>query len=91
LFRFINVRVCTLPRQPQQLCRPLLGYLTREEIQAVLNPPDATTWSGHRVQVLFAVMYNTGARVSEVAGSRRDDLADGQPRSLRIRSASCTV
>jgi site-specific recombinase XerD len=69
----------------KRFSRPLLGYLTREEIQAVLNAPDATTWSGHRDRALFAVMYNTGGRVSEVAGLRREDLTDGQPRSLRIR------
>src|SRR5262249_27530029 len=59
--------------------------LARGEIQAVPNAPDGTTWSGHRDRALFAVMYNTGGRVSEVAGLRRDALTDGQPRSLRIR------
>jgi site-specific recombinase XerD len=76
-------RVLAIPAK--RFSRPLLGYLTREEIQAVLNAPDATTWSGHRDRVLFAVMYNTGARVSEAASLRRDDLSDGQPRSVRIR------
>jgi site-specific recombinase XerD len=76
-------RVLAIPAK--RFSRPLLGYLTRQEIQAVLNAPDATTWSGHRDRALFAVMYNTGGRVSEVAGLRRDDLTDGQPRSLRIR------
>jgi integrase/recombinase XerD len=76
-------RVLAIPAK--RFSRPLLGYLTREEIQAVLNAPDATTWSGHRDRVLFAVMYNTGGRVSEVASLRRDDLTDGQPRTLRIR------
>jgi integrase/recombinase XerD len=76
-------RVLAIPAK--RFSRPLLGYLIREEIQAVLNAPDATTWSGHRDRVLFAVMYNTGARVSEVASLRREDLTDGQPRSVRIR------
>jgi site-specific recombinase XerD len=76
-------RVLAIPAK--RFTKPLLGYLTREEIQAVLNAPDATTWSGHRDRVLFAVMYNTGARVSEVAGLRRDDLTEGQPRCIHIR------
>jgi integrase/recombinase XerD len=64
----------------------LLGYLTRPEMEAVLGAPDAKTWSGQRDRVLFAVMYNTGARVSEAIGLRRDDLNTGQEgRSLRIR------
>ena len=35
--------------------------------------------------MLFAVMYNTGARVSEIIGLRRDDLAGAEARSVRIR------
>jgi site-specific recombinase XerD len=45
--------------------RPVLDFLSREEVQAVLDAPDRSTWSGQRDAVLFAVLYNTGARVSE--------------------------
>ena len=69
-------RVLAIPAK--RYTRPLLGYLTREEMQAVLNAPDAATWTGQRDRVLFAVMYNTGARVSEVVGLRRDDLVGRQ-------------
>ena len=48
--------------------RPLLGYLTREEIDVVLDAPDGTTWSGQRDRVMLATLYNTGARVSELIG-----------------------
>jgi site-specific recombinase XerD len=76
-------RVLAIPAK--RYSRPLLGYLTREQMQAILNAPDAASWSGHRDRTLFAVMYNTGARVSEAAGLRRDDLTDSTARSLRIR------
>jgi site-specific recombinase XerD len=65
--------------------RPLLGYLTREGMQAIQDAPDDSTWSGHRDRVLFAVMYNTGARVSEVIGLRRADLTGAEARSVRFR------
>ena len=59
--------------------RPVLGYLTREQVAAILAAPDRSTWSGHRDQVLFATAYNTGARVSELTGLRvRDVLLDRQ-------------
>lgn len=48
--------------------RPLLGFLTREEAEAVLSAPDRGTWSGHRDAVLLALLYNTGARLSEITG-----------------------
>lgn len=47
----------------------------------MLDAPDRTTWSGQRDPVLFGVLYNTGARVSEITG-----LGDGdrfRPRPAR--------
>jgi site-specific recombinase XerD len=41
--------------------KPLLGYLSRQELQAVLNAPDVATRVGRRDRVHLAVMYNTGA------------------------------
>ncbi|NRP75792.1 Tyrosine recombinase XerD [Ensifer psoraleae] len=59
--------------------RPLIGFLTRSEVQAILNAPDDTTWTGQRDRVLFSLMYNTGARVSEIIGIRCCDIIlDGQ-------------
>ena len=54
--------------------RPILGFLSREEVQALLDAPDRTTWSGQRDATLFAVLYNTGARVSEVIRLRVADV-----------------
>lgn len=54
--------------------RPILGFLSREEVQALLDAPDRTTWSGQRDATLFAVLYNTGARVSEVIRLRVGDV-----------------
>ncbi len=51
-----------------------IGYLSREQIEALLKTPDASTRIGLRDQVLLMLMYNTGARVSEVAGLRISDL-----------------
>lgn len=50
--------------------RPVLGFLSREEMQAILDAPDSQTWAGQRDRALFSLMYNTGARVSEVIGLR---------------------
>ena len=58
--------------------RPVLGFLSRDEMQAILDAPDARTWAGQRDRALFSLMYNTGARVSEVIGLRVGDvLVDG--------------
>ena len=47
--------------------RPMFGYLSREEMLAVIGMPDET-WLGQRDHVLFMLLYNTGARVSEIIG-----------------------
>jgi site-specific recombinase XerD len=65
--------------------RPLLGYLTRTEVEAILDAPDSSDWSGRRDRALFTLMYNTGARVSEAIGLRRSDLAVGPIASVHIR------
>lgn len=55
--------------------RPLIGFLSREYMQAILQAPDAATWSGQRDRVMLATLYNTGARVSELTGMRVADLS----------------
>jgi site-specific recombinase XerD len=54
--------------------RPMLGFLTREEMQAILDAPDMTTWAGQRDHALFTMLYNTGARVSEIIDLRVKNL-----------------
>jgi integrase/recombinase XerD len=54
--------------------RPVLGFLSREEMQAILEAPDQQTWAGQRDRTLFSLMYNTGARVSEIIGLRIGDV-----------------
>lgn len=62
----------------KRIDKPLLGFLSCEEMQAVLNAPDINTWFGQRDRVLLAVLYNTGARVSEAIGiSVADVVIDG--------------
>jgi len=48
--------------------RPALEFLSRDEVKALLDAPDRSTWSGQRDAVLLATLYNTGARVSEITG-----------------------
>lgn len=54
--------------------RPALGHLSRTEIEALLMAPDPNTWSGRRDRILLTVLYNTGARVSEIIAIKRSDV-----------------
>jgi site-specific recombinase XerD len=53
--------------------RPMLGFLTREEMLAVLGQP-GENWTSQRDHLLLAMLYNTGARVSEIIGVRVADV-----------------
>ena len=75
-------RILAIPRK--RFDRPLLGYLTRSEVEAVLDTPDRVAWSGRRDRALFTVMYNTGARVSEAIGLCREDVQFGPTASVRV-------
>ena len=73
----VTARVLAIPAK--RFDRPVLGYLTREQVTAILAAPDRRTWSGRRDAVLLATAYNTGARVSELASLRvQNVLLDGQ-------------
>jgi len=53
--------------------RPMLGFLTREEMIAVIGVADSR-WLSQRDHLLLGLLYNTGARVSEIIGVRVADV-----------------
>jgi site-specific recombinase XerD len=60
--------------------RPMVGFLSREQMLAVMDAPAASTWVGQRDRVLLALLYNSGARVSEIIAVRVADVnLDGAP------------
>jgi site-specific recombinase XerD len=65
-------RVLAIPMK--RFDKPLLGFLSRNEMQAILDAPDAMTWCGHRDRAMFMVFYNTGGRVSEITGLKVADV-----------------
>jgi len=68
----LTTRVLAIPMK--RFDRPLLGYLTLPEIHAVLAAPSPSTATGRRDRILLELLYNTGARVSEIAALNRQDV-----------------
>lgn len=75
-------RVLAIPAKRFE--RASVGYLTREQVQAIIDSPDTTTFSGQRDQVLLVLLYNTGARVSELAGLQIQDVSLDSRMSVHI-------
>lgn len=64
--------------------RRMVGYLTRQELEAVLAAPDRASRAGRRDHALLLTLYNTGARVSEVAALRRSQFTPGTTALLML-------
>lgn len=62
-----------------------LNYLTIEGVKLLLAQPDTSTWRGRRNLALLSLMYDTGARVSEIAGLTVDSVRiTHQPYTIRL-------
>lgn len=75
-------RVLAIPMK--RFDKPLLSFLSLEEIERIVEAPDASTWSGRRDRALFATLYNTGARVSEIVSIKCADIDGSQCTSLLL-------
>lgn len=63
--------------------RAMISYLTEAEMRALLGAPQRSTEQGYRDYVLLLFLYNSGARASEAAALRIQDL-DTRSRLVRI-------
>jgi integrase/recombinase XerD len=75
-------RVLGIPFKRAQ--QRVIDYLEYEEIDSVLKAIDRTTPQGNRDYALLATMFNTGARVQEMADLRVHDLQLAKPFQVRL-------
>ena len=68
-------RVLSIPAK--RALRPLVSYLSVEEVDALIAAPDQRLRTGRRDVAMLAVAVQTGLRVSELAGLRRGDVTFG--------------
>lgn len=62
----------------------MIGYLEKEELEALLRQPDRRTSLGARDHALLLFLYNTGARADEAARLTVGNLQVGTSPSVRI-------
>lgn len=65
-------RVLVIPNKRH--ARPLVGFLTPPEIDALLAVPDPKTWLGRHDHTLLLTDIQTGLRLSEITSIRQRDL-----------------
>src|SRR2546430_2303628 len=73
--------------------RPTVGYLSKEELAAILAQPDLRTPKGRRDAVLLSVLYDAGARVRSWSISPSETCVWIHPRSFAFwaRGAKCAL
>lgn len=63
----------------------LVPYLTRDEVQTLLDTPDPKTREGLRDRAMLHVAFAAGLRVSELVGLRLQDVALRPDASILVR------
>jgi len=66
-----------LAMHSKRFTRPIISFLSREEMKALLAAPDQRTWKGRRDHALILLASDTGLRVSEITGLKRGDVTLG--------------
>ena len=63
---------------------PMLGFMSREEMLAVIGQP-CEAWTSQRDHLLLTMLYNTGARVSEIIGVKVGDVVMDESACVHLR------
>jgi integrase/recombinase XerD len=67
-----TARVLAIPLKRTD--RAIVTFLDESEIEALLDAPDRSTWTGRRDHALLVLAVQTGMRVSELTGLRCGDV-----------------
>lgn len=67
--------------QGRRAVKKVLGFMNREEIEAILSAVDSSSPAGRRDYLLFTLLYNTGGRISEILQLKPMDI---QNRIVRL-------
>ena len=92
LFRFIQMQAPEYMFQCQQVLgipykkteKHPVGYLSADETKTLLAMPDTKTPKGRRDQALLTLLYDSGARVQELADLRVGDLRLESPAQVKL-------
>lgn len=92
-FRFLEHRVpaalqqirCVYAIPFKKTDSRLVPYLTRDEVQALLDAPDPTTRLGLRDRAMIHLAFAAGLRVSELVGLRLEDVTLQPDANILVR------
>ena len=59
---------------PKRHDRGLVTFLTEAELDALMDAPDCSSWTGRRDHAIIILLAQTGLRASELTGLRCGDI-----------------
>ena len=68
----------------KKACKRQVGYLSEDETKTLLAMPDTKTHKGRRDQALLTLLYDSGARVQELADLRVGDVRLEFPAQVKL-------
>ena len=74
--------ILSIPYKKTQ--KKVMSYLTLDEIQALLTQPNVNTSAGRRDLTMLSLLYDTGARVQELADLKLGDVRLSSPTVIRL-------
>lgn len=92
LFRYIQIQAPEYMFQCQQVLavpfkkaeKKLVGYLSEDDTRKLLSAPDVSRRKGRRDQTLLSLLYDSGARVQELADLKVKDIRLDPPAQVLL-------
>lgn len=92
LFRYMQLQLPEYMFQCQQILgipykkadKKLIGYLSEEQTKTLLSSPNISIKKGRRDQMLLTLLYDSGARVQELADLRVGELRLDNPAQVKL-------
>ena len=77
---------CTdiIAMRPKKHEKPVIPFLTEEELKALLTQPDPSTRHGLRDLTLLSLLYDSGARVQEITDLKLKDIRLTNPAMVTL-------
>jgi integrase/recombinase XerD len=82
-------KILAIPNKKSE--KPLVSYLTGDEMRIILSQPDSSTKDGFRNLVLLSVLYDTAARVDELINLKVKDVRLMNPAIITLHGKGSKI
>ena len=81
---YLEMCVDIISMRPKKHEKPIIPFLTEDELKTLLAQPDPTTRQGLRDLTLLSLLYDSGARVQELTDLKLNDIRLTSPTMVTL-------